>query len=195
MAALDHASHDFNLSEGNNMDRIIAGRFQTKATADSAVTTMGGYLAQKDVCIFHNNPPGQHDVAPMGGDESVDPGSRDGAESSLGTALAGGLAAGAIGMLGGPVVALAAAGVGAYTGSMVGAIGGLGDDDPPPHAMRRPAGVIVAVRLAFAGDEQRVIADLRRGGAVDIEHANGIWDDGDWSDFNPAAAPQLVASA
>jgi len=77
------------------MDRIIAGRFQTKATADSAVTTMGGYLAQKDVCIFHNNPPGQHDLAPMGGDEHVDPGSRDGAESSLGTALAGGLAAGA----------------------------------------------------------------------------------------------------
>lgn len=177
------------------MDRIIAGRFQTKATADRAVTMMGGYLSQKDVCIFHNNPPGQHDLAPMGGDEHVDPGSRDGAESSLGTALAGGLAAGAIGMLGGPVVALAAAGVGAYTGSMVGAIGGLGDDNPPPDAVRRPAGVIVAVRLAFAGDEQRVITDLRRGGAVDIEHANGIWDDGDWSDFNPAAAPQMVASA
>lgn len=178
------------------MDRIIAGRFATKATADAAAATLFAYTAQKDVCIFHNNPPGQHDTLPLGGDESVDPGSQGGAESAIGTALAAGIAAGAIGMAGGPVVALAAAGVGAYTGSLVGALNGLGDTETLPHPpRRRPAGIMLAVRVDKAGGEEKVVSDLQKGGAVDIESAYGHWENGDWTDFNPSGAPHVVAES
>jgi hypothetical protein len=178
------------------MDRIIAGRFATKATADAVAATLFAYTAQKDICIFHNNPPGQHDVLPLGGDERVDPGAQGGAETAIGTALAAGIAAGAVGLAGGPVVALAAAGVGAYAGSLVGALNGLGDAEPQPHPpRRRPAGIILAVRVDLPAGEGQVVSDLQKGGAVDIERANGHWENGDWADFNPAEAPHMVAAS
>jgi hypothetical protein len=111
-------------------------------------------------------------------------------------AVAAGLTAGAIGALGGPVVALAAAGIGAYSGSLVGAMDGLGNHDDKPHApQRRPGGVMLSVRITGPVDERRVIATLYAQGAADIEQAQGKWRDGDWTDFNPVAAPRLVKSA
>jgi hypothetical protein len=178
------------------MERIIAGRFQTKAEADVVAAFMSPYIAATDICIFHNNPPGQHDAYPAGGDEDSDPGAEGADKSSAGTAVAAGLAAGAIGALGGPVVAIAAAATGAYMGSLAGAMHGLGDADKAPQALeRRPAGIILSVRIATPVNEKRVIAALREQGAADIEQADGEWRDGDWTDFDPVAAPHLVASA
>ena len=114
--------------------------------------------------------------------------------SAVSTAVAAGLAAGAIGMAGGPVVALAAAGVAAYTGSLIGAMGGMQDKESNKLPNFRPAGVILAVRIARATSEKFVIADLRQGGAKDIETAEGEWRDGDWVDFNPVQEPHLVAA-
>jgi hypothetical protein len=175
------------------MDRIIAGRFQTKGEADSAAVLIGQYADSADICIFHNNPPGQHDLFEAGGDEDEDPGTRGAGTSSAGTAVAAGLAAGAVGALGGPVVAVAAAATGAYLGSLAGALGGVGDAGNHTHPSdRRPGGIMLSVRIATPRNEKRVIDTLRTQGAADIEQANGTWRDGDWQDFNPAAAPLLV---
>lgn len=176
------------------MERIIAGRFQTKGDADAAAALITQYIDSTDICIFHNNPPGQHDAIAGGGDVSVDPGAEGAGESAAGTAVAAGLTAGAIGALGGPVVALAAAATGAYVGSLAGALNGLGNHEEKPEP--RPAGIILAVRIANPENEKRVekrvIATLLAEGAADIEQADGKWRDGDWTDFNPVAAPQLV---
>jgi len=49
---------------------------------------------------------------------------------------------------------------------------------------------IVAGR--FDGAEDVAVEILRREGAVDIEHAKGVWRDGEWKDFDPAAPIQPV---
>lgn len=179
------------------MERIIAGRFPTLDRADAASARMAPYIAASDICIFHNNPPGQHD--PLEKDvEAQDEAAVDGPSSAAGGAVATALAAGAVGTLGGPLVAIVAAGVGAYTGSFVGALAGLGDADPqatevaPEH---RAGGVMLSVRISEPVNELRVIETLRAAGAEDIEHAEGRWADGDWIDFDPGASPQLVSPA
>lgn len=175
------------------MQRIIAGRFQSKDRADAVAVLLGQYIEKSDICIFHNNPPGQHDAYVLGGDESADPGAEGAGKTAANTAIAAGLAAGAIGALGGPVVALAAAATGAYVGAFGGALNGLGDDDDKPHAPdNRPGGVILSVRIADPVNEERVIATLRAEDAADIEQADGEWLNGDWVDFDPVAAPILV---
>ena len=178
------------------MEQIIAGRFETKGIADTVASVLRAFVDDADICIFHNNPPGQHDAYPVGGDEDEDPGAEGAENSSVGTALAAGLAAGAIGALGGPVVAIGAAAVGAYTGSLMGAMSGLGDhEDAPGKEERRPGGIILSVRIAYPSNEDRVIDVLRKEGAAGIERARGEWRDGDWADFDPVAAPQLVGYA
>jgi hypothetical protein len=175
------------------MERIIAGRFQTKDEADAVAYWIAQYVEAGDICIFHNNPPGQHGVLAGGGDEAVDPGAVGAGQLSVGTAIATALTAGAMGAVGGPVVAIAAAATGAYVGSLAGALDGLGNHDESPA--RRPAGIILSVRIANPVNENRVIDTLRAEGAADIERAEGEWCDGDWVDFNPVAAPQLVEVA
>ena len=177
------------------MERIIAGRFQTVGEAD-AVAALMSYIDSADISIFHNNPPGQHGALALGGDEDEDPSAEGAGKSAATTAVSAGLAAGAVGALGGPVVALAAAAVGAYSGSLVGAMTGLEDHDDKPHpTLRRPGGIMLSVRIAEPANEKRVIATLRTEGAADIEEAYGEWRDGDWADFDPVGAPRLVASA
>ena len=173
------------------MERIIAGRFQTKDEADAVAALLTQYIDAADICIFHNNPPGQHNAFIVGGDEDEDPGTKGAAKSAAGAAAAAGLTAGIIGTLGGPTVALAAAATGAYVGSLAGAL--LRTSDDQPHAPeRRRGGIILSVHIANPESENRVISTLRAQGALDIEQAQGEWRDGDWTDFNPLAVPQLV---
>ncbi len=173
------------------MDRIIAGRFQTRDSADNVAVRIAQFVDTGNICIFHNNPPGQHDVHPAGGDEAVDPSAQGAGLSSVSAAAVAGVAAGAIGAVGGPVTALAAGATGAYLGSLAGALQGLGDDEGQ-HVHRRPGGVMLSVRISEPQIEKRVIKILHVGGAADIEQADGEWRDGDWSDFNPLATPRLV---
>ena len=178
------------------MERIIAGRFKTRDSADSVATLIAHYIDSTDICIFHNNPPGQHDLYFVGGDEDEDPDAAGAGKSAGGAAIAAGLAAGAIGALGGPVVALATAAAGAYAGSLIGAMDGLGThNDKPIAPQRRPGGVMLSVRIAIPVNEKRVIAAMRAQGAIAIEQTQGEWRDGDWTDFNPVSTPQLMKSA
>ncbi len=175
------------------MERIIAGRFQTKDDADAVAALLTPYVDTADICIFHNNSPGQHNTFIMGGDEDEDPGTKGAGKSAAGAAIAVGLTAGIIGTLGGPAVALAAAATGAYVGSLAGALDGLRTSGDQPNAPeRRHGGIMLSVRIANPESENRVITTLRAQGALDIEQAQGEWRDGDWTDFNPLAVPQWV---
>src|SRR5690606_15572903 len=111
------------------MDQIIAGRFETMAKADATAALLTEYIDTNDICIFYNNPPGQHDVLPAGGDEKIDPGTEDSGKSAMAAGATAGLTAGAIGAFGGPIVALTAGGIAAYTGSLAGGMRGTEDSE------------------------------------------------------------------
>lgn len=170
------------------METIIAGRFETFEIAEEVKTELIQFIDVADICIFYNNPPGQHDVLIGGGDEIKDPESEDALGHGLATSASAGAVAGTVGMLGGPIVALAAAGVAAYTGSLVGAMHGMANTD---QSSRRQSGIILAVRLAKPEDKERVESTLNANGAEDIELAEGKWRNGDWVDFNPLETPNM----
>src|SRR5688572_26243814 len=82
--------------------------------------------------------------------------------------------------------AAAAGAAGAYVGSMAGALQGMGTDkNRDEQVLRRPAGIMLAVRIAEPQTENRVIQVLNAGGAADIEQAEGELRNGDWIDFDP----------
>jgi hypothetical protein len=116
---------------------------------------------------------------------------------------------GAVGAVAGAVIAFffqtsstaviaGGAGVGAYIGSLAGAVRGLGRNRQvrsyaelktrAPAA--RPSGVVLAVHVA-PQNEKRVAAILRDAGGVEVERAQGRWINGKWEDFDPLAAPEL----
>jgi hypothetical protein len=180
------------------MDTIIAGNFQTSVQADKArVALLEAGFAGGDISVYHNNPPGQHGTFPIGGDEHHDPESKKAAAGAAAGGLAGAVAgAGIGGVAGGALGAVAGAGVGAYAGSFGGAMRKLGgdgeEDDGALPAQRRPAGIMVAVRIGEEDMRDTAILKMSEQAPVAIEEAEGTWEDGEWADFDPVAAPRIV---
>jgi len=178
------------------MTTIIAGMFETIDKAQGAMgELLNGNFGEKDVCSFANNPPGQHAAFPIGGDEDADPGAVH-ADSGAGKGAAIGLGAGAAvgAVTAGPPGAAVGAGIGAYVGSLVGALHGLEDSGTETEPVRRPAGVVVAVKIENGNAEQAAISTLQAQGALHIEKADGQWRDGKWIDFDPVSVPVIVDS-
>ena len=176
------------------MTTIIAGMFDTVHKAEDAMDRLlGGEFDAEDVCTFANNPPGQHDTFPIGGDENKDPGSKH-AEGDAGKGAAVGLGTGAaIGaIVGGPPGAAVGAGIGAYLGSLAGALHGMEGRGTEEDPVRRPAGIVVAVRIENGKAEQSAISILQTYGAIHVEKAEGQWNDGRWIDFDPLSAPVFL---
>jgi hypothetical protein len=177
------------------MSTIIAGLFETINQAEDAAESLRRqHFAAGDVCHFANNPPGQHDQLPLGGDENSDPGAKHahgGAAAGVGVGAGAGAAVGAV--VGGPPGAAVGAGVGAYIGSLMGALGKLEGKGGEERPVRRPAGAMVAVRVDGAAGERTAIQVLRAEGSSHIEKAEGQWVAGKWADFDPVVAPRLVA--
>ncbi len=176
------------------MTTIIAGMFDTIDKAEHAVARLlDDEFAYDDVCSFANNPPGQHATYPIGGDEDEDPGAKH-ADSDAGKGAAVGLGTGAAvgAVVAGPPGAAVGAGIGAYVGSLVGALHGLGGSGTEEQPARRPAGIVVAVKIESGTDERAAIATLQTQGAMHIEKAQGQWRDGKWIDFDPVAAPVII---
>src|SRR4051812_21434402 len=98
------------------MTTIIAGMFDTVDKAAGAVDDLlGGEFNDKDVFSFANNPPGQHAVFPIGGDENKDPGaSHAGADAGKGAAVGIGTGAAIGAVTAGPPGAAVGAGNGAF---------------------------------------------------------------------------------
>ena len=167
------------------MTTIIAGMFDTVHKAEDAMGKLiGGQFGAKDVCTFANNPPGQHDAFPIGGDENEDPGSKH-ADGDAGKGAAVGLGTGAA--LG--------AGIGAYLGSLAGALHGMEGRGTQEDPVRRPAGIVVAVRIESGKAEQSAISTLQTYGAIHVEKAEGQWNDGKWIDFDPLSMPVILHSS
>jgi hypothetical protein len=146
------------------MTTIIAGGFTTSDAAERAMQHLiAAGVNEDNLCSFRVNPPGEHDGLAIGGDRSESPGATQ----------AGG------------------AGVGAYTGALVGALGSM--DSATHRDEMRPAENLVAVNVD-AGDitAERAISLFEDCGATQIERAEGTWSHGEWSDFDPIAAPHLI---
>lgn len=176
------------------MARIIAGMFTTMDQAERARDAFeAAGFSDHDVCIFFNNAPGQHAELPTGGDEPVDPQARGADKGAERGAAIGAVAAGLAGLTAGPLGAAVAAGVGAY----VGALAGMGSETEDTHGapLRRPAGVMLAVHADGQDGAMRAIELLRREAAENIEEADGHWENGDWTDFDPVSLPHLVDQA
>ncbi len=176
------------------MDKIIAGSFDSSVKAgEAAQALLEAGFPSSDVSTYHNNPPGQHGSFPIGGDQDADPESQGAEKAALKAAVVGSVIGAGVGaVVGGPIGAVAGAGVGAYTGALGGALTKLGDEDTTIPPSRRPAGIMVAVKLDRDELEDKAIALMRENAAVAIEEAQGEWKDGQWADFDPLAVPHVV---
>jgi len=175
------------------MERIIAGRFRNKQSADAVAAILTQYVNPNDICVFKSPKPVPAEQPARPQEKVVPHDTTEVSKSTVGTALAAGAAAGVIGALGGPVIALVAASTGAYLGSLVGTLGAMGEH--PQDAVTfapRQEGVILGVHIIDPQLEAHVVETLRSEGAADVEQAMGEWRDGKWQDFDPASAPQLV---
>lgn len=180
------------------MTRIIAGGFEAYSSTQEALGRLrAAGIAEQDVCEFRVNPPGEHDQTPIGGDRDESPGAKHvegGAAKGAAVGAAIGTAAGvAATPFLGPAGIVAGAGVGGYTGSLVGGLKETGDEPQPHRDDIRPAEALVAVNVGAAGvsaeDVVRIFEDC---GARQVEEAEGTWADGQWADFNPVSRPRLI---
>jgi hypothetical protein len=196
------------------MTPIIAGRFEQTSQAEAAAAALhrGGF-SEDDVSVFFVNPPGQHAIYPIGGDRDSSPGATHAQSGALKGAAVGSAVGAGVGLaaspLLGPAAIFAAAGAGAYAGSLVGALGDLEEKpaaeadgllgepvviaDPATDAAPvRSGGMFVAVRAVEFAKRVDAANILRTEGARDVERADGTWQEGKWTDFDPLKAPLLV---
>ncbi len=178
------------------MSTIVAGRFETAEDADRVVQALlaSGFM-RSDAAKFFVNPPGQHDQFPVGGDQLADANaSKAHAGAAAGTAVGAAAALAVPGL--GPALALGVVALGAYTGSLAGTLAKLGDHQAARESDASPgrhAGMLVAVHVTDATGEQKAIDILRQHGAADVERREGIWENGEWKDFDPVEPPAHVS--
>ncbi len=194
------------------MSLIVAARFETFDAAEKAASalTQAG-VAPDALHTFFVNPAGAHDRYPLGGDRAADPQAKGAPYGAVGGAAAVGI----VGALVGGVIAftfadsvlpiVAGAGVGAYIGSLAGAVHSLGGKKKRDQGEQRsgghpadeiqegqghPSGVMLAVHTS-PEHEKRIAGILRDNGGTAVERAQGRWRDGKWEDFDALADPEL----
>ena len=180
------------------MTTIIAGGFDVYSKTQAAIERLlAAGVARENMCEFRVNPPGEHDRLMKGGDREESPGARHvdkGATKGAAIGAAIGTVAGvAATPLMGPAGIIAGAGVGGYTGSLVGGMGETSNEVQPDHEDVRPAEALIAVNIDGAGiAEDAVIRAFEEAGAWQIERTEGRWENGEWADFDPVSPPQLI---
>ena len=179
------------------MAKLIVGRFDNVEGVRRAVAALAAAgFAREEYGTFYSPPPGQHQLYPIGGDAYSDEGAREaGSGAATGAAIGGaaGLAAGAVAAaaipIAGAAALLAGLGIGAYTGSLMGAMSRTRapDEDAATteHPVEQPGGPRVAVNVDRAGTEPLAVEVLTGVGAQDISRAEGVWRDRQWQDFDP----------
>jgi hypothetical protein len=184
------------------MSTIIAGHFQLQDEIDQARNELvGAGFADNRISAFFVNQPGQHDMTPIGGDHLQSAGAK---ETPLGV-LEGTAAGGAVGLAIGAATSLVTGPVGPIVGGLVGAHvgslysfhkmkeGGEAEEGGENQAEPRKPGMLIAVAIDDAAQENRVLEVLRDLGAHHIERAEGSVVDGDWVDFDPLSMPNIIA--
>jgi hypothetical protein len=96
----------------------------------------------------------------------------------------------------GPAGVVAGAATGAYAASLVGGMGNTENERQPQPEEMRPAEALVAVNADAAGVASgEIIRILEECGAWQVESAQGTWNEGQWSDFDPVSMPHLVGGS
>lgn len=179
------------------MAKLIVGRFDDVEQVQRAVGALAAAgFAREEYGTFYSSPPGQHQLYPIGGDAHSDEGARDaGTGAASGAAIGGaaGLALGGIAAaaipIAGAAALLAGLGIGAYTGSLMGALSGTRAPDPDAasteHPVEQPGGLRVAVNVDRPGTEATALEVLTGAGAQEISRAAGEWRDREWKDYDP----------
>lgn len=178
------------------MASIVAGRFDTFDQAGNVARRLyARHFRTEDVSIFFLNPVGQHARFPIGGDVHADPGARPGGIGAVLGVLAGLIGGGVIGAaiyrFGLPwwPIPLISALVGAYVGALAGGLSRMRNHRAQDQTYdARDAGVIVAAHVTELTTDSAMHV-LRDAGANDIQHTEGVWEDGEWRDFSPLAPP------
>lgn len=175
------------------MAMIVAGRFTTFDQANLVASRLyDRSFRPSDVSVFFLNPTGQHAKFPIGGDVDADAAARPASRGAAQGVIAGGAFGLALGALLYvaiwrfwlvPVVGMMA---GAYLGAFLGALRRMRSRErvSAKQAGMRDAGVILATHVSESTADT-AIAVLRDAGAAEIEQANGVWEGGEWRDFDP----------
>jgi hypothetical protein len=181
------------------LTQILSGQFDDWERAELLVAELRSLgVPPSGIQQLVLNAPGQHAQFPIGGDEDADRAARGGENGALAGAALGGAAGVALGVAAipvvGPIASVAGLAIGAYTGSLAGALNTMGDkaDNPGGQSIARPAGVRVVVHTPTAEQRSRVLEAMLRHHARSVEEADGTWQDGAWVDFNPVSAPRWV---
>jgi hypothetical protein len=179
---------------GTVMSNIVAAEFEGFEAAQAARRALREGFAPSRTSMFYLNPGGQHASFPIGGDQYADPQTKGAGKGALAGAALGGVAGLALGIAVTPILGPLVVGglaAGAYAGSLAGAVGRRGKREtrPEPPA-NRPAGVVVAAFAPTVAEREHATSVLERHGPRAIEHAEGIWKDGTWADFDPVSIPK-----
>lgn len=184
------------------MTQIIAGHFQQQQQVQQAIEQLhnAGFSEDK-ICAFYLNPPGQHDLFPIGGDRDKSPGAKESGASMARGATTGGVIGGAAGAAGsvvaGPLAPVVGVFLGAHVGSLVGSLSGMKESGEQEQGgenavIQRRSGMMVAVSTEQSDSQDDAVKILRELGAEQIERADGTIANGNWEDFDPLVAPQLI---
>jgi hypothetical protein len=183
------------------MSMIIAGHFQLQEEVERARRALldAGFAGER-ISGFYLSQPGQHDQTPIGGDHMQSPGAKEtpeGLAQGAGTGAAVGIVAGAAtSPVTGPLGPVVGGLLGAHVGSLF-SFSKMKDAGEKEEGGRAPvenrhAGMLVAVAFDDAGMEAQAVDVLRGLGATQIERARGNIVDGDWADFDPGSAPEII---
>lgn len=179
------------------MATIIAGRFATFDQANVVARRLyDRAFRPTDVSVFFLNPTDQHATRPTGVGKST-----NATDKPAGTGAAQGvIAGGVIGLIVGAIlfaavwrlwlVPVVAAMGGAYLGAFMGALRRLRGRQQASQSPTRmhDAGVMLATHVDEA-TAHTAIEVLREAGAEAIERANGVWEGGEWRDFDAREHP------
>ena len=183
------------------MSMIIAGHFQLQEEVERARRALldAGFAGER-ISGFYLSQPGQHDQTPIGGDHMQSPGAKEtpeGLAQGAGTGAAVGIVAGAATTpITGPLGPVVGGLLGAHVGSLF-SFSKMKDAGEKEEGGRAPvenrhAGMLIAVAFDDAGMEAQAVDVLRSLGATQIERARGNIVDGDWADFDPGSAPDII---
>lgn len=187
------------------MTILISGNFQQQTEAQHAIRELAsaGFLIDQ-MTTFYVSSAGQHDLYPLGGDESESPGMKGAAAGAISGITVGGVIGVMAGIASSPVLgpgaAVAGAGVGAYVGSLYGALGGIDDKqnleaaacDKELPALQRQAGMLVAVCAPASTQQDKAVDIFRKCGAIYVDRVEGSIVAGEWTDFNPLMPLKLL---
>jgi uncharacterized membrane protein len=190
-----------------HMKTLIVGRYEQLAEAENASRDLlhAGFPAH-ETSLFYLNPQGQHALHPVGGDEDESAGTHEASSGAVRGAV-GGIGAGTLVGLAtlpvlGPAGPLLGAAVGAYAGSLVGALNNMDEPDAQADPVRdsneagadvqpRKAGVMLAVAIATPAERENAI-EILGAHAQQVEEAEGMVQNGEWVDFDPLAPGNVI---